>query len=86
LTLAVLLGTGLLGLEQRLPRLEAAPELPRSLEAALATLGASAALRGLLGDPLVDLYLAIKRHEAAQRAACADPWRDWDLPFLVEQA
>lgn len=86
LTLAVLLGTGLLGLEQSLPRRDDGPALPRSLPAALELLQGSSALRRLLGDPLVELFVALKRHELAERAALADPLRDWDLRHLVEQA
>lgn len=86
LTLAVLLGSGLLGLGQALPRRDDAPALPRSLDDALDLLQASRALRGLLGEPLVELFVALKRHELGERAAQADPRRDWDLRHLVEQA
>lgn len=86
LTLALLLGGGLQGIAQQLPRHDAAPALPPTLDAALTALDASASLRELLGDPLVDLFVALKRDELAERAALADPWRDWDLRHLVEQA
>jgi glutamine synthetase len=86
LTLATLLGSGLLGMEQAIDRRFDAPPLPTGPAQALEALAASAALRGLLGDVLVDLYVALKRHELAERAAFADPWRQWDLRHLVEQA
>lgn len=86
LALAAMLGTGLHGLEAQTGPLDAALPLPATLAQALDALDASAVLRGLLGEPLVDLYLAIKRHERAERAACADPARDWDRVHLVEQA
>ena len=44
----------------------------------------SAALRSLLGDPLIDAFVAIKRHEHAEREALADPRTDWDLAHLIE--
>lgn len=90
LTVAATLGLGLLGLEQRgsgpVDGRGDALALPRTLPAALDALGASTALRQLLGDPLVDLYVALKRHEHAQRSALADPRQHWDLVHLVELA
>jgi glutamine synthetase len=86
LTLALLLGGGLQGMARELPRLDEPPALPTTLDAALTALDASASLRELLGDPLVDLFVALKRHELAERAALADPGRNWDLRHLVEQA
>ncbi|MBP7522887.1 MAG: glutamine synthetase [Leptothrix sp. (in: Bacteria)] len=86
LTLAVLLGSGLLGMEAGLPRLDPAQQLPTDLPQALTALEGSSDLRGLLGEPLVALYVAQKRHELQERAALADPRRDWDLRHLVELA
>lgn len=87
LTLAVLLGSGLLGIEGELPRCDrGGPALPTDQPAALDLLARDAALRELLGAPLVELFVALKRHEWDERAAQADPWRDWDLRHLVEQA
>lgn len=85
LTLAATLGLGLLGMERAATPLAEAPALPRSLGAALDALDASP-LRDLLGDALVDLQVALKRHESAERNAVADPRRDWDFRHLVEQA
>ncbi|WP_310462075.1 hypothetical protein [Sphaerotilus sp.] len=34
----------------------------------------------------VELQIALKRHESAERSTEADPRRDWDLRPLVEQA
>ena len=60
--------------------------LPRSLPDALDQLERSCALRSLLGAPLVDAYLAIKRHEHAERAALPDPRQQWDMAHLIELA
>lgn len=84
LTLAVLLGSGLLGLEGELPRLATPPALPTDLPQALRVLEGSTALRDLLGEPLVTLFVAQKRHELAERAALSDPQREWDRRHLVE--
>ncbi len=86
LTLASMLGTGLLGLQGELPRQDRGPALPRTPRDALDALHASAALRELLGEVLVDLFVAQRRHELDERAALADPHRDWDLRHLTEQA
>jgi glutamine synthetase len=43
-------------------------------------------MRELFGDPLVDLFVALKRHESAERNAAADPRHHWDLVHLVELA
>ena len=43
-------------------------------------------MRELFGDPLVDLFAALKRHESAERHAVADPRHHWDLVHLVELA
>ncbi|MFM2348359.1 MAG: hypothetical protein RL654_3112 [Pseudomonadota bacterium] len=86
LTLASMLGTGLLGLQGELPRQDTGPALPLTPQDALDALHASATLRELLGEVLVDLFVAQRRHELTERAALADPHRDWDLRHLVEQA
>jgi glutamine synthetase len=88
LVVAATLGLGLAGIEQGLaPAGESAGvALPRSLPAACDALEASALMRELFGDPLVDLFVALKRHESAQRNACVDPRHHWDLVHLVELA
>jgi len=89
LTLAATLGLGLLGVQTSRPPVPGAPDhltLPATLPQALNALHASSALRGLLGDALVDTYVAIKRHEHAERAALADPRQQWDLRHLTELA
>ncbi|GAB3773454.1 glutamine synthetase family protein [Ramlibacter monticola] len=89
LTVAATLAMGLAGLNaERLPLAgqHEASALPRSLPEALAALEADGALRKWLGDPLVDLYVAVKRHEHAERQALADPRREWDLNHLIELA
>lgn len=89
LTVAATLGMGLAGLAARRapqPGDDEAHRLPRSLTDALDALAASATLRGLLGEPLVDAFVGIKRHESAERHACADPRQQWDLRHLIELA
>lgn len=89
LTLAATLGLGLSGLLARQTPLQGEPDalrLPTSLPQALDALTASRTLRGWLGDPLVDTFVAIKRHEHAERAALADPRAQWDLTHLVDWA
>jgi glutamine synthetase len=88
LTVAATLGMGLAGIEQGLkPAAESAGvALPRSLPEACDALERSALMRELFGDPLVDLFVALKRHESAERNAAADPRHHWDLVHLVELA
>ena len=88
LIVAATLGMGLAGIEQGLaPAGESAGvALPRSLPEACDALEASALMRELFGDPLVDLFVALKRHESAERHAAADPRHHWDLVHLVELA
>jgi glutamine synthetase len=88
LVVAATLGLGLAGIEQGLqPEAEhAGAMLPRSLPAACDALERSDALRALFGDPLVELFVAIKRHESAERNACPDPRHAWDLVHLLELA
>ena len=88
LIVAATLGLGLAGIEQGLaPAVESAGvALPRSLPQACDALESSALMRELFGDPLVDLFVALKRHESAERNAAADPRHHWDLVHLVELA
>ena len=88
LIVAATLGLGLAGIEQGLaPAGESAGvALPRTLTEACDRLEASALMRELFGDPLVDLFVALKRHESAERHAAADPRHHWDLVHLVELA
>jgi len=88
LIVAATLGLGLAGIEQRLAPLaeSAAVALPCTLPQACDALEASALMRELFGDPLVDLFVALKRHESAERQACADPRHHWDLVHLLELA
>jgi glutamine synthetase len=88
LIVAATLGLGLAGIEQRLaPVAESAGvALPRTLPAACDALEASALMRELFGDPLVDLFAALKRQESAERNAAADPRHHWDLVHLIELA
>ena len=88
LVVAATLGLGLAGIEQCLaPASESAGvALPRTLPEACDALESSALMRQLFGDPLVDLFVALKRHESAERNAAADPRHHWDLVHLVELA
>jgi len=88
LIVAATLGLGLAGIEQGLaPAGESAGvALPRTLAQACDALEGSALMRELFGDPLVDLFAALKRHESAERHAAADPRHHWDLVHLVELA
>ena len=88
LIVAATLGMGLAGIEQGLaPAGESAGvALPRTLPEACDALDASALMRELFGEPLVDLFVALKRHESAERNAAADPRHHWDLVHLVELA
>jgi glutamine synthetase len=88
LTVAATLGMGLAGIEQGLqPAAESAGvALPKTLPEACDALERSALMRELFGDPLVDLFVALKRHESAERRAAADPRHHWDLVHLVELA
>jgi glutamine synthetase len=88
LTVAATLGMGLAGIERGLAPagLAEGVALPRSLPAACDALERSALMRELFGDPLVDLFVALKRHESAERNACADPRHHWDLVHLLELA
>lgn len=85
LALATTLGLGLQGLLTRQAPV-AGQALPTTLAQALDALQASEPLRLLLGNPLVNAWTGIKRHESAERHAHADPRQDWDLRHLVELA
>jgi len=81
LTLALLLGTGLIGMQQALkPRparsstnanLASAP-LPQALDEALSALANCPLSRAVLGAGFIGLYTMVKRHELAEQAADAD--------------
>ncbi|MFL6628425.1 MAG: glutamine synthetase family protein [Vitreoscilla sp.] len=88
LVVAATLGMGLAGIEQGLQPADESSgvALPRSLAEACDALESSALMRDLFGDPLVDLFVALKRHESAERHAAADPRHHWDLVHLVELA
>ena len=58
--------------------------LPPSLAAALDALDALPA--AVFDDAFKTAYRAIKRHELAERAACADPHAQWDLALLLHNA
>jgi glutamine synthetase len=88
LVVAATLGMGMAGIEQGLAPagVSAGVALPRTLQEACDALEASTLMRELFGDPLVDLFAALKRHESAERHAAADPRHHWDLVHLVELA
>jgi glutamine synthetase len=89
LAVALTLGLGLAGLHKAqaaTPGRDETLRLPRALPAALDALQASQATRACLGDPLVDLFLALKRHEHDERQALADPRQHWDMRHLIELA
>lgn len=89
LTVALTLGLGLAGLQAgRSPQDGTSDEhaLPTSLSDALTQLDGDRVVRGLLGDPLVDAYIGIKRHEHAEREAQIDPRQHWDMRHLIELA
>ena len=88
LIVAATLGMGLAGIEQGLaPAGESAGvALPRTLPEACDALESSALMRELFGDPLVDLFVALKRHESAERHAAADARHQCDLVHLIELA
>lgn len=89
LVVAATLALGLDGLQAGQPARagrDAAPALPRSLPAALDALAGSDALRRWFGDPLIDLFVALQRHEHHERHATEDPRAAWDLRHLIELA
>jgi glutamine synthetase len=79
LTLALMLGTGLVGMQQRITPNPArgtssAPTapLPQNLEDALAALENCPLLGEVLGAGFIKLYAMVKRHELSEQAADAD--------------
>jgi len=70
--------------------LEGPTALPTRLEAALDELEKDTTLRGLLGEELIHLFLAVKRHEVAKAAERArdygaDDWGDRVDEFEVAE-
>jgi glutamine synthetase len=89
LTVALSLGLGLAGLQAgRAPQAGTGDEhaLPAALADALTQLDEDRVVRGLLGGPLVDAYIGIKRHEHQEREALTNPHQHWDLRHLIELA
>jgi glutamine synthetase len=86
LTAAITLGLGLYGMQTGLQPLDVGPVLPVTLGTALDALQADAVVRDILGTHLVDLYVAIKRQESADRNAAENPRHQWDIPYLLEQS
>jgi glutamine synthetase len=93
LTLAAFLAAGIVGIENKLkpPRpsefgkpaeddARNAP-LPWTLHESLAALDASAALRSILGDEFIDIYLTVKRHELRRYE---DHVSDWEVHEYAE--
>ena len=81
LTLALLLGTGLIGMQQAMePRPardstdanSASAPLPQALDEALSALANCPLSRAVLGTEFIGLYAMVKRHELAEQAADAD--------------
>jgi glutamine synthetase len=89
LTVGATLAFGLDGLRNQLTPQQGQADnlvLPRCLPDALDALAGSQAARALLGDAMVDLFVALKRNEHEERSALADPRQDWDLKHLIEFA
>ena len=81
LTLALLLGTGLIGMQQAMePRPardstdanSASAPLPQALDEALSALANCPLSCAVLGTEFIGLYTMVKRHELAEQAADAD--------------
>ena len=81
LSLALMLGAGLYGMQQQLepgpevsdrPAVASGGGLPLSLEAALDELQRCPVLTEILGAPFIELYDMIKRHELGEQQADAD--------------
>jgi glutamine synthetase len=81
LALALMLGTGLIGMQQQLAPSPArgssdanagAAPLPQNLDDALAALEACPLLGEVFGAGFIDLYAMVKRHELTEQAADAD--------------
>lgn len=62
--------------------LEGPTPIPTRLEAALDELEKDTVLRGLLGEELIRLFLAVKRHEVAK---AADHARDYNAPGWTDR-
>jgi glutamine synthetase len=89
LAVGATLAFGLDGLRNQLPAKDGKDPslvLPRCLPDALDTLERSPAARALLGDAMVDLFVALKRNEHEERNARPDPRQDWDMQHLIELA
>lgn len=83
------LAFGLDGLRHRLAAKEGKEHsllLPLNLPDALDALASSPSARALLGDAMVDLFVALKRNEHEERSALADPRQDWDMKHMIELA
>ena len=85
LTLASALALGWHGMQKQQSPGEGTA-LPTELPAALDALQHSTALRQALGPRLCDMFVGIKHHEHAERAACTDPRGQWDMRYLIELA
>ena len=81
LALALMLGTGLIGMQQQLKPSPArgsadanagATPVPQNLDDALAALEACPLLGEVFGAGFIDLYTMVKRHELTEQAADAD--------------
>lgn len=86
LVLAVTLGLGLLGTQQRLNPLDHPPSFPRDLPTALQRLSESHTLRDLLGNTLVDAFIGLQHTEHQARLAHPDGPLAWDRQHLTEGA
>ena len=82
---AAVLAAGLLGIKADLGLRDQArdrpsednptlPKLPQTLDAALDALEADQAMRGILGEDLVQVFTAVKRHELARFHAHITDW------------
>lgn len=89
LAVAATMAMGLAGLRATQPATAGKAEslrLPQTLPEALDALQACTATRELMGDALIDLFVALKRNEHEERQALPDPRQDWDLTHLIELA
>jgi glutamine synthetase len=89
LTVAATLAFGLAGMREGLMPANGKGDaivLPRSLPDALNALANSQATRAVLGEAMADLFVALKRHEHAERQALPEPRQDWDMKHLIELA
>jgi glutamine synthetase len=89
LTVGATLAFGLDGLRNQLPAKAGKDDslvLPRSLPEALDALAQNPAVRGILGEAMTELFVALKRHEHEERSAVPDPRQDWDMRHMIELA